>query len=74
MKFKSYLYLALPIALISPVVCSAAPTSETITTTESNTSANSNMGYGGVKVTIHSPPSILLKLSFPSVNVLDLKT
>jgi len=25
-------------------------------------------------VTIHSPPSILLKLSFPSVNVLDLKT
>ena len=70
MKFKSYLYLALPIALIYPALCNAQPQPETTTSySESNTSANSNMGYGGVKWTLGGSlvPELVAGYRFASV-------
>jgi len=68
MKFKPYLYSALSIALIYPVLCSALPPETTITS-ETNTSANSNMGYGGVKWTLGDSivPEIVAGYRFASV-------
>ncbi len=52
MKLKHYLYLALPLTLLVPAVGAATPDAPAPTYTEINTSANVNMGYGGVKWTL----------------------
>ena len=53
MNFKPYLYFALPIALIAPTIAADVRQDPVAPTyTETNTSANSNMGYGGVKWTL----------------------
>jgi hypothetical protein len=59
MKFKPYFYLALPIALIAPIASG----------TDVNTSANSNMGYGGVKWTLGDSlvPELVAGYRFASV-------
>jgi len=68
MKFKAYLYLALPIAFISPVACDA-DSGSTTTYSEANASANSNMGYGGVKWTLGESlvPEVVAGYRFASV-------
>jgi hypothetical protein len=52
MKLKYYLYLAATILLIAPVVSWSIPNEITPIYNESGSSANVNMGYGGVKWTL----------------------
>ena len=70
MNFKPYLYFALPIALIAPTIAAGVPQDPVAPTyTETNTSANSNMGYGGVKWTLGDSlvPELVAGYRFASV-------
>ena len=68
MKLKPYLYFALPMALMAPAL-GAATQEAAPTYTETNTSANSNMGYGGVKWTLGDSlvPELVAGYRFASV-------
>jgi len=70
MNFKPYLYFALPIALIAPTIAAGVQQDPVAPTyTETNTSANSNMGYGGVKWTLGDSlvPELVAGYRFASV-------
>ena len=70
MNFKPYLYFALPIALIAPTIAAGVQQEPVAPTyTETNTSANSNMGYGGVKWTLGDSlvPELVAGYRFASV-------
>jgi len=70
MKFISQLYLSIFFIIPTINMANATPAPASITTySETNTSANSNMGYGGVKWTLGDSlvPEVVAGYRFASV-------